>query len=341
MTDRVRTPAEWEPHDACLMAWPTTTRRDTLWRGRLDAARVAWAEVIRAVAAFEPVLLAVEPDMGFSANRIIGRTEHPVEVFEVPIDDCWTRDSGPILVHDQDGKRQAVGFRFNAWGEKYTPYADDAELARRVCEHLGLLWTKAPIVLEGGSIAVDGAGTLVTTERCLLHPNRNGGDQALIEETLRTGLGIDHIVWLADGLHDDDETDGHVDNVVAFFEAGKVMLQGCDDADDPDHAGAAANRTRLEAVGIEVIELAVLPRVECLGEVVEVPYANYYVANGGVVVPVTGHWYDAEALRLIAGCYPDREVVGVPGEVLGYGGGGVHCITQQIPAAAVAERKAT
>jgi agmatine deiminase len=140
-------------------------------------------------------------------------------------------------------------------------------------------------------------------------------------------------VWLELGLVDDVGTDGHVDNAVAFHGDRAAVLQGCDDADDPDHARAADDRHRLEAAGIDVTELAVLPIVECLGETVEVPYVNFYVANGGVIVPVTGHAYDGEALRTSATCFPGREVVGVPGEVLAYGAGGVHCITQQIPAA--------
>ena len=327
-----RVPAEWTPHEGSLVAWPTTTRRE-FWRGHVDAARAAWADVVRAVTAFEPVLLVTEPGAGRNAARIIGPTGQPVEVVEWPIDDSWTRDNGPIVAVDGAGRRVGLHFGFNAWGGKLAPWDDDAALPERVLPHLGIDRWIAPMVLEGGSIALDGNGLLVTTERCLLNPNRNPHlDRGRIEQTLVEWLGVDRIVWLADALTDDEGTDGHVDNVVAFTAPGRVLLQGCDDADDPDHALAADNRRRLEVEGIDVTELRVLPRVECLGEVVEVPYLNFYVANGGVVVPVTGHAYDGEALATIAAAFPGREVVGVPGEVIAYGGGGVHCVTQQIPA---------
>jgi agmatine deiminase len=318
------------------MAWPTSTRLG-FWRGHLDAARVASAQVVRAVATFEPVLLVVEPGAARSARALVGTTDHEVELVELPIDDSWTRDNGPIVVVDPAGHRVGVDVGFNAWGAKLEPWTDDGALPARMLPRLGIERVEAPFILEGGSIVVDGTGRLVTTERCLLHPNRNPDlDRTEIEHLLAMWLGVDEDpVWLPDGLADDEGTDGHVDNVVAFHAPGQVLLQGCDDPDDPDHAGAAENRRRLEAAGIEVTEVAVLPRVECLGELVEVPYANLYVANGGVVVPVTGHAYDGEALRTIATCFPGRDVVGVPGEVLAFGGGGVHCITQQIPAGQV------
>jgi agmatine deiminase len=293
---------------------------------------MAWADVVRAVATFEPVLLVAERGAGPSAERIIGATEEPVEVVEWPIDDSWTRDNGPIVAMDPDGRRVGLHFGFNAWGGKLPPWDDDAALPTLVLSHLDIERWAAPMVLEGGSIAVDGDGLLVTTERCLLNPNRNPElERGEIEQILLDWLGVERVVWLTDALTDDEGTDGHVDNAVAFTAPARVLLQGCDDPDDPDHALAADNRQRLEAEGIDVTELGVLPRVECLGEIVEVPYLNFYVANGGVIVPVTGHAYDGEALATIGKAFPDREVVGVPGEVIAYGGGGVHCITQQIP----------
>jgi agmatine deiminase len=314
------------------MAWPTTTRLG-FWRGHLDAARAAWADVVRAVATFEPVLLVAEPGAGRMARRLVGPTDHPIEVVEWPIDDSWTRDNGPIVTVGPDGERMGLHFGFNAWGGKLPPWDDDAELPARVLPHLGIDRWVAPFVLEGGSVVMDGAGTIVTTERCLLNPNRNPHlDRGEIETLLLDWLGGVRVVWLADGLTDDEGTDGHVDNAVAFVATDAVILQGCEDPVDPDRALAEDSRRRLEAEGIAVTEIPVLPRVECLDEVVEVPYLNFYVANGGVVVPVTGHAYDGEALRTIAGAFPGREVVGVPGEVLAFGGGGVHCITQQIPA---------
>jgi agmatine deiminase len=252
----------------------------------------------------------------------------------MPIDDSWLRDSGPIVVCAPDGARHAVHFRFNAWGEKYTPYTDDAAVGARLAEHLGLPVHEAPFVLEGGSIAVDGAGTIVTTERCLLNSNREvGRTRGAVETVLGEWLGAVEVVWLADGIAEDDETDGHVDNVVAFVAPGRVLLQGDADPHGANHANAADNRNRLRAAGLEVVDVPVLPYAEVARRRFPVPYVNFYVANGVVLVPVTGAPSDAAALELIGTQYPGREIVGVPGAVLAYGGGGVHCITQPVPAA--------
>ncbi len=249
------------------------------------------------------------------------------------IDDSWLRDSGPVFVRTGTGERRAVHFRFNAWGEKFAPYDADATIGRRIADYLDVPCDEAPFVLEGGSIAVDGAGTLVTTERCLLNPNRNPtlsrGD---IEALLRDYVGATQIVWLADGIAEDDGTDGHVDNVVAFFAPGAVLLQGCDDPANPNHPIAADNRARLEAAGIDVVEVANLPYATDGAVPVPVPYVNYYVANRTVLVPTIGDERDDAVLALIAGHYPRRAVVAVPGAALAHGGGGVHCITQPVPA---------
>jgi agmatine deiminase len=191
------------------------------------------------------------------------------------------------------------------------------------------------MVLEGGSIAVDGSGTLVTTERCLLHPNRNPNlTRARIEQTLGTALGVDRIVWLADAIAEDDGTDGHVDNVVAFSAPGRVLLQGCADRDNPNHAIATDNRKRLDAAGIDVVEVPELPYARVgSSRLLPVPYVNLYALNGAVLVPTAGAETDDAMLALIAAQYPGREVIAVPGAVLAHGGGGVHCITMQVPAA--------
>jgi agmatine deiminase len=226
-----------------------------------------------------------------------------------------------------------VHFRFNAWGEKYQPYDADATIGARLAAELRLPVHEAPMVLEGGSVAVDGAGTLVTTERCLLHPNRNPGwSRSQLEDALRSWFGVERIVWLVDGLAEDDETDGHVDNVFAFFAPGRGVLQGCRDTANPNHTIAAENRRRLAAAEIDVVELPELPYTDVGGRCVAVPALNCYAVNGGLVVPVTGGATDTDALDTLAACFGERVVVGVPGPVLAYGGGGVHCITQQVPA---------
>jgi agmatine deiminase len=256
-----------------------------------------------------------------------------IEIVPLPLDDSWMRDIGPIVVRAPDDGRHAVHFQFNAWGAKYDSYADDARVGRELAARLGLPVHDAPLVLEGGSIAVDGEGLLVTTERCLLNPNRNPDlTRADIEHALQCWLGAERVVWLADGIAEDDETDGHVDNVVTFTAPHRVLLQGCDDPANPNHAIAEENRVRLKAAGIDVVEVPALPYATIAGVRVPVPYVNLYAANGVVVVPVTGHATDREVLTLIANEYPDRTVAAVRGEVLALGGGGVHCITQQVPA---------
>jgi agmatine deiminase len=321
-------PAETAPHERTLMAWPTEERRDALWGERLEEARANYAEIASEIAWFEPVLVVADPSDADDARQMVGDR---VEVVALPIDDAWLRDNGPIFVVTPEGERRAVHFRFNAWGNKYEPVERDAAIGGLLADHLGVPYDDAPFVLEGGAIAVDGTGLLVTTERCLLNPNRNPGwTREQIEDGLRLYLGADRVVWLADGIAEDNETDGHVDNVVAFFAPGRALLQGCDDPENPNHAIAADNRARLEAAGIDVVEVPHLPYSR---DGLPVPYVNVYACNGAVIVPTIGDNRDAEMLALIESCYPGRQVVAVAGAVLAYGGGGVHCITQQVPAA--------
>ena len=335
----MRMPAETDRHERTLMAWPTAKRTE-FWDGHVPEARRAWADVARAIAAHEPVTMVADVGEGDTAVALLGDVPG-VEVIELPIDDSWIRDSGPIVVNDPaaPGRRRAIQFGFNAWGELVAPWDADARVATALGPRLGLDVVTAPFVLEGGSIAVDGAGLLVTTERCLLNPNRGPlGDGAprsrvALDELLADWLGATTVVWLSDGLTDDTDTDGHVDNVVALPRPGVALLQGCDDPNDPDADTAAESRRRLIDAGLEVVELPVLPRAEFGGREVEVPYLNLYAGNGFVVVPVTGHPFDDEALQVIGAQYPGREIVPVEGTVIAFGGGGPHCITQQIPAA--------
>jgi agmatine deiminase len=256
-----------------------------------------------------------------------------VDVVALPIDDSWMRDTGPIVVLADDGLRHALHFRFNAWGEKWSPWDKDAAVGGAIAAHLGLPVREVPMVLEGGSIATDGAGLLVTTERCLLNKNRNPElSKAEIEATLQRNLGVERIVWLADGIAEDDGTDGHVDNVVAFTAPGKALLQSSADRSHPNHVIAVSNYERLAKAHIEVTEIPVLPYAQFeSGRSIPVPYANLYALNGAVLVPTIGDPADADMLAIIGEQFPGREVIAVPGAVLAHGGGGVHCITQQIP----------
>lgn len=323
-------PAETEPHRRTLIAWPPDVPQCIYTPDQLEPARAVYAEIAREIAVHEPVTLVVRPDDVPSAGNLLGDT---VEILPLDIDDAWIRDNGPIGVRAADGSRRAVHFRFNAWGDKQQPYTADAAAGAAVARKLGLPVDEAPIVLEGGSIAVDGRGTLVTTERCLLNPNRNPTlGRAEIEAVLGEFLGAERVIWLADGIAEDAGTDGHVDNVAAFTPSGSVLVQGCDDPTNPNAAIAADNVRVLRAAGLDVTEVPVLPYAEYAGQRLAVPYVNVYAGNGFVAVPVSGHAFDGEACRLIGEQYPGRAVIPVPGVVIAWGGGGVHCITQQVPA---------
>lgn len=335
-------PAEGARHERTVMCWPT--RRD-LYRELLSEARAAHAEVARVLSEFEPVTMIANPgaDAAQAAEQCGTGGRHGIEVVELPIDDSWFRDSGPIYVVGTGadaGRRRALDWVFNAWGEKFWPWDADAQVARRWAELAGHEVRSVPMVLEGGAIAVDGEGTLVTTEQCLLHPNRNPDlTRVEIEAVLRAELGVDVVVWLPHGLALDDDTDGHVDNVAAFARPGVLVVQGCDDPDEADwlrlHVNRRSARGMLDARGcaIDTVEVPVLPFTEVAGERVAVPYLNYYVANGVVLVPVCGHPADADMCALIGEQHVGREVVPVDvGAILAFGGGGIHCITQQVPA---------
>ena len=325
-------PAEWESHESCLMAWPV---RGDLWEPYFERAKDEYAAVANAIAAFEPVLMVANPGQAAEVERRCGSG---VRALEVPIDDSWTRDSGPVIVVDEDGRRAGVDFVFNSWGERFVPYDNDAAMAARVLELLGIERVPSAMVLEGGSFTVDGEGTLITTEQCLLNPNRNPNlSREEIEAELRRTLGVEQIIWLPWGHAEDEHTDGHVDGICAFVRPGAVLLHTCADPNNPNYELMAANlevlRNSKDAAGraLEVIELTQWPYFDLDGRSLMVSYANFYVANGGVVAPLAEHPLDAEVLETLAKAFPGREVVGVPARIVRFGGGGPHCITQQIP----------
>jgi agmatine deiminase len=335
MTDSgLSMPAETAGHERTLMSWPA---RRALYGELMPVAEAAHAEVARTIAAFEPVTMIAAPGSAPAAEKQCGDA---VEVIELPLDDSWSRDTGPIYVLSADGSRRvALAWVFNGWGEKYPPWDEDAALARRWAERAGHELRSVAMVLEGGSIAVDGEGTLVTTEQCLLHPNRNPTlTRRNIEDRLCEELGVATILWLPHGLALDDDTDGHVDNIAAFARPGLLVVQGCDDESEDDWLRCDVNRRcalgALDAASrsLEIVEIPVLPFTTVAGRRVAVPYLNYYVGNGFVVVPVCGHAADTEMVGRIAEQYPGRETIALDvGAILAYGGGGIHCITQQVP----------
>ena len=324
-------PAEFAPHERTLMAFPC---RADLWGARLRDGQLAWAELARTIAAFEPVTMLARPsDVELAADLCAHRD---IEIVEMPLDDSWLRDTAPIYV-TAPGRRVAMDFTFNGWGGAYVPFDNDDAIPERWAALRGEERIEVDLVLEGGSINVDGEGTLLTTEQCLLHPNRNPRlSRADIERVLRESLGVQTIVWLPFAI-DDRDTDGHVDLVAMFVEPGCVLWQGCDDHDDPEHERLTLSRRCLDGAfdakgrAIEIIDVPVLPYCEVDGERLPVPYANAYVCNGAVIVPVTGHEADDDMLDIIRSAWPNRELVPVRGEMIAFGGGGPHCTTQQIP----------
>ena len=319
-------PPEWAPHERTLMAWPA---RESLWGETLERAKADYAATANAIAAFEPVTMVARPGAVDEARRALAGE---VDVLEVPIDDSWLRDSGPIFLLGEDGARAASVWGFNAWGERFSPFDDDAQVGRRLCEELGVPAYEAGMVLEGGSVLVDGAGTALTTEQCLLHPSRNPDlSRDEIEDRLRDFLGVDRVVWLGRGLVEDRDTDGHVDLIAAFTGPAQVLVQMVDEA-NPNYVACLDNVRRLEAAGLEVQTMDWLPYDRVAGQEVAASYMNLYVCNGAVILPVNGSQWDEHATAKVASVFPGREVVPVPGAVLAYGGGGPHCITQQLPA---------
>jgi agmatine deiminase len=330
-------PAEWHPHDRCWMAWPC---RVELWGEHLETAQEAYAEVARAIAGFEPVTMIANPDNIAEASLQCGAG---IACLPMAHDDSWTRDIGPSFVIDGQGGIEGVDWRFNGWGGKYQPHDQDAAVAGAILEHLDLPRCAAPLVLEGGAIHVDGEGTLLTSEECLLNPNRNPNlDRAEIEALLGAHLGVRRVIWLGRGL-EDDETDGHVDNLACFLRPGAVLALSSDDPEDGNYEALQDNLARLRAAKdargreLEVIEVAQPARREGEdGRRLGASYVNFYLANGAVVMPSFEDGKDGAARDSVAACFPGRELRQVPALDIVRGGGGIHCITQQQPTVAPA-----
>ncbi len=330
-------PPEWAPHTRCWMAWPC---RNDLWGAGLDAACDAYAEVADAISQFEPVTMIARGDEVASVSM---RTTAKVATMPLGHDDSWIRDNGPSFVIDGQGQVAGVDWVFNSWGEKYKPYDLDAAVAEVLLDRIKIKRYPAPLVLEGGSIHVDGEGTLIATEQCLLNPNRNPGkSREEIEQLLRDYLGVQQILWLGRGLVD-DETDGHVDNLVTFVRPGVVLALTSNDPNDANHAILQDSLARLRAATdakgrkLEVIEVEQpKARYDETGSRLGLSYVNLYIANGGVVMPVFEDAQDQKALDIASKAFQGRKVVGVPALDIVAGGGGIHCITQQQPAGKLA-----
>lgn len=330
VADGLRMPAEWAPHRGTLVSWPC---REKSWRGHIAGARIEYAEVIKAIQRFEPVQVLTSPATLAEAKATLPGGSN---LIMVDLDDSWIRDNGPIFVSSPSGDVAMVDFKFNAWGSKSAYVTDDA-VPKVLSEKLDIRRYPASMVLEGGSFSVDGEGTLLTTEQCLLNENRNADmSRVEIETDLKDFLGVKKIIWLGQGQAD-DVTDGHVDGVACFCSPGKIMVARTKDHHDPNHDSLEDNRARLETEtdakgrSIELIEI-VQPRPrEYEGLVITPGYINHYVLNGGVVAPEFGIPEDSLAIDTLVSVYSDREVVSVHVGHVEIGGGGIHCITQQIP----------
>lgn len=351
--DGFRMPAEFEKQAGTWILWP---ERPDNWRLGAKPAQQAFVEVAKAINRFQPVT------MGVLGNQFTNaRTELPtgVRVVEMSYNDSWIRDCGPTFVSNGKSLR-AVDWDFNAWGGLdgglYFPWDLDDLVARKVADIERVDRYKAPLVLEGGSIHVDGQGTLLTTRECLLNPNRNPNlNQSQIESYLADYLGIDKFIWLNRGVYN-DETNGHVDNICTFIRPGVVALTWTDDKSDPQYEISAENYeilqhvtdargrqleihkiyqpgpiyiTKEESLGVDSIE-GTLPREE--GDRLAGSYINFAMVNGGAVVPTFDDPHDQEALAALQALMPERTIVGVPAREILLGGGNIHCITQQQPA---------
>jgi agmatine deiminase len=351
--DGFRMPAEWEPHAGCYLVWP---ERPDNWRLGAKPAQRAFARVAEAIAEAEPVTVLVS-----AAQYVNARERLPlhVRVVEMSNNDSWVRDTGPSFVVNGSGELRAVSWRFNAWGGLrgglYFPWDADDMVGPKVCDLERVQRYLPDLVLEGGSIDVDGQGTVLTTEECLLNPNRNPDlSRQEIEEILRAHLGASSIVWLPRGVHL-DETDGHIDNFARFAAPGVVMLTWTDDRDDPQweissqalsiledtvdaegrplqvvklHQPGPITITAEQAAGVDAVP-GVQRRTE--GERLAGSYVNSYIGNGIVVLPVFDDPHDAAAIATYQQMFPDRRILPVPGREILLGGGNVHCITQQVP----------
>lgn len=325
-------PAEWEPHERTLMAWPVHPS----WGRHVDRARRAYADLANVIIDFEPLTMLVNPGGGAEAARLLSSR---IDLVEIPYESAWQRDSGPLVVVDDEGSRRGIDFRFNAWGERYLPCDQTAAAAGAILSHLGIERVASSMVLEGGAITVDGEGTLITTEQCLLNSNRNPDmARASIERELGEKLGIEKVIWIPFGIAADFATDGHVDAVCTFAAPGAVLFQGCTDPHDPDFERMAANRaaldTQTDSTGrsLQVFELPDLPSEPFDGTEIGVAYANVVIVNGAVIVGIGGYPTDDEAMEVIGEAFPQHTVVGVDARIISYAGGGPHCTTMQIPA---------
>ena len=316
---------EWAPHEAVWIGFPSDPE---LWLADLkDAERevAAFAAAVHAGGKSEEVrLVAAHEDAAAAARELAPFAKVIVE----PFGDIWLRDTGPIVVGTGKARR-AAGFGFNGWGGKYELEGDE-DIGERLAAAAGLPYAKADWVLEGGAIDQDGSGTVLTTEQCLLNPNRNPGlSREDVEQRLERDLGFERIVWLGEGLAN-DHTDGHIDNLARFIAPGRVVVPAPDPG-DPNEAVYRDARRRLRAAKLDVVTMPSPGRIERGGDLIPASYINFYIGNAVVVVPQYGAPNDRGAVTVVQALFPERKAVGLRADHILTGGGSFHCISQQIP----------
>jgi agmatine deiminase len=335
-----RMPAEWEPHEATWLSWP---RPDGIsFPDSYERVMPALTKMVDALAESEPVNINVcdaqhEAVARHHLTKERARQDH-VAFHHIPINEPWCRDHGPIfLTRASEPQLTVLDWDYNAWGWKYPPFDDDDAVPTRVAEKLCLPVFAPGMVLEGGSIEVNGAGTLLTTKSCLLNPNRNPGlTQKEIEQRLRDYLGVEKILWLGDGIEGDD-TDGHIDDLTRFIDTAAVVTAVEDDENDANCAPLRANREMLQTMtvadgtSLEVLELPMPRRIVRDGQRLPASYANFYIANRVVLLPVFADPHDKWAVAVLEKAFPDRRIVPIDCRELIWGLGAFHCLTQQQP----------
>lgn len=336
MNHRFYMPAEWKKHDYTLISWPVQSSmiRPEAYNDLCSA----YANVIRQIKCFEKVIVMVnECDNQQKIRDLCGSNAF---FLTIPHNDAWCRDNGPTFLIDKNNNLGAVNWQFNAWGEKYYPYDLDHSLASEFLKRFDIPFLESQIVLEGGSIHVDGAGTLLTTEQCLLNDNRNPSlSREKITNELENKLAIKKIIWLKKGLLG-DETDGHIDNLACFVKEQTILMQTCQDPKDLNYQNSKENLDILKQSSdanekkIKVIELPQPPARLHANKRLALSYLNFYFVNGGIILPVfagDASDHDQEAQKILKRLFPNREIVTIDGMPLILEGGNIHCITQQIP----------
>lgn len=335
-----RMPPEWARHARTYLAWPV--KASLCFPEDYEGVCQSYTEIIRAIAEFEPVTVVANSADYEKIAGLVHKTKHKIEILRIEHNDAWLRDNGPTFLSCADGSLAGVNWRFNAWGGKYAPWDLDNQVAGELLTRAGLRQFDAPLVMEGGSFHVDGEGTLLTTEQCLLNPNRNPGmSREEIESELKKFLNVRKIVWLNKGLSG-DETDGHVDNIACFAAPGKILLQVCDDPQDENYWLTQENLAILQREtdarqrNFEIIPVQQPPlRLDPLTKGrLTLSYLNFYFVNDGIILPVFGGdatEYDQAAIKVLSETFAKRRIRPVNGMGIIREGGNVHCTTQQLP----------